>query len=138
MTYFTYIYVKLTSHYIDVIQSVSMSIMQLITFMHVKGVSILIGLLLLCDSAVTSQRNPTIMKALHGKRFDVAPRDVITRSSAIKCAVACRNMPGCVSTNLFSGNGTCQLLSEEASNETSLETVNGWRYLRESGRRKTN
>ena len=87
--------------------------------------------LALCDSVVTSQSTETFMNILNDKRFDVEPRDVIACSSKVDCAATCRDTSWCVSVNLFTGDGTCQLLSEEASNETSLATVDGWRYLRE-------
>ena len=106
--------------------------MLLLILMNVKGMhTCLLVLLMLQESVVTSQRQETLMYVLTDKRFDVAPRDVITRSSATRCAATCRDASWCVSVNLFTGDGMCQLLSEEASNETSLETVDGWRYLRE-------
>ena len=105
--------------------------MLLLILMNVKGMrTCLLVLLMLQESVVTSQRQETLMYVLTDKRFDVAPRDVITRSSATRCAATCRDTSWCVSVNLFTGDGTCQLLSEEASNDTSLATVDGWRYLR--------
>ena len=106
--------------------------MQIISFLGAKELrTCLLALLMLSDSVLTSQREEMLMNAVHGKRFDVAPRDVITHSSATRCAATCRDTTWCVSANLFTDDGTCQLLSEEASNVTSLETVGGWRYLRE-------
>ena len=105
--------------------------MQSTTFSNVKGFLIcLLVLLVFCDIVVTSQRKEVFMNTLNDKRFDVAPRDVITRSSSTRCAATCRDTSWCVSMNLFTGDGTCQLLSEVESNETSLEAVDGWRYLR--------
>ena len=106
--------------------------MQLTTFIDVRKLhTCLLVMLMFCDRVVTSQRKEMLMNALHSKRFDVAPRGVITRSSATRCAATCRDTSWCVSVNLQTGDGTCQLLSEDVSNETSLETVDGWRYLRE-------
>ena len=105
--------------------------MQSTTFSNVKGFLIcLLVLLVLCDIVVTSQRKEVFMNTLNDKRFDVAPRDVITRSSSTRCAATCRDTAWCVSVNLQTGDGTCQLLSEEVSNVTSLESADGWRYLR--------
>ena len=87
--------------------------------------------LALCDSVVTSRSTETFMNILNDKRYDVQPRDVMTHSSKLGCAATCRDTSWCVSVNLFTVDGTCQLLSEEASNETSLESADGWRYLRE-------
>ena len=105
--------------------------MQSITFIVAKELRtclfVLLMLLRPCD--VTSQSSNILMNICDGKRFDVTPRDVIKHSSKINCAAVCRDTSWCVSVNLFTGDGTCQLLSEEASNETSLETVDGWRYL---------
>ena len=87
-------------------------------------------LLMLSDSVATSRQKEMLMSVLRGRRFDVAPRDVTTSSSLTRCAVGCLATSWCVSAKLFTDDGTCQLLSEEESNETSLETVDGWRYLR--------
>ena len=108
--------------------------MQIISFLGAKELrTCLLALLMLSDSVVTSSRQKEIlMNALRGKRFDVAPRDVIARSSATRCAVACRDASWCVSANLQTGDGTCQLLSEEVSDDDeSLQSADGWRYLRE-------
>ena len=106
--------------------------MQIISFLGAKELrSCLLVLMLLRVSIVAPQRKEMLMNALRGKRFDVAPRDVITRSSATRCAVACRDASWCVSANLRTGDGTCQLLSEEVSDDDeSLQSADGWRYLR--------
>ena len=110
--------------------------MQTITFIDVEKLrTCLLMLLMLRACAVTSQSSQILMNILDGRRFDVEPRDVITHISKIDCAATCRDTSWCVSVNLQTGDGTCQLLSEEASNETSLATVDGWRYLREFGRK---
>ena len=106
--------------------------MQFLANINVNGLAAcLLVLLILRDRVVTSQRNQMLMNAVQNKRFDVAPRDVMTHSCGTRCTLACLVTSWCVSVNLFTGDGTCQLLSEEASNETSLEPVAGWRYLRE-------
>ena len=106
--------------------------MLLLILMNVKGMrTCLLVLLMLQESVVTSQRQETLMYVLTDKRFDVAPRDVITRTSATRCAVACLAASWCVSANLFTGDGTCQLLSEEVSYVATLETAIGWIHLRE-------
>ena len=106
--------------------------MQLVSSVDAKAVrTCWLVLLMLGGSVVTSQRKEMLMNAVQDKRFDVAPRDVLMDTSGTKCAATCLVTSWCVSVNLFTGDGTCQLLSEEASNETSLETVDGWRYLRE-------
>ena len=105
--------------------------MQMITFINVTGLrTCLLVLMMLCDSVVTSQQKEMLMNSMNDKRFDVAPRDVITHSSVTRCAATCLTTSWCVSVNLQTGDGTCQLLSDEASNETPLATVDGWRYLR--------
>ena len=112
--------------------------MQLTTFIDVRKLhTCLLMLLMLRPCAVTSQSSQILMNIFDGKRFNVEPRDVIKLSSKVDCAATCRDTSWCVSANLQIGDGTCQLLSEEASNETSLATVDGWRYLREFGRKKT-
>ena len=69
--------------------------------------------------------NPAI-----NRRLDVTPRDVITAGSTLKCSAMCRLTSWCASANLSPDRSTCQLLSEEVSDETSLESVDGWSYLR--------
>ena len=106
--------------------------MEMVICINTKALrTCLLVLMMLHVSVVTSQRKQMLMNAAQDKRFDVAPRDVIAHTTETRCAVACLATSWCVSANLFTGDGTCQLLSEEASNETSLETVNGWKYLRE-------
>ena len=134
-TCFTSLFAKVTKtsavqNILTIISLIRLLNMKLIAFVNANELrTCLLVLLIFCYSVVRSQQKEMLMNALHSKRFDVAPRDVITRSSATRCAATCRDTSWCVSVNLFTGDGTCQLLSEEASNETSLETVDGWRYL---------
>ena len=96
--------------------------------------------LMLSNSKVTSQHNDKAtymyMQVLANKRYDVAPRDVITRCTEVDCAAKCRDASWCVSANVFTGDGTCQLLSEDTSDETSLESADGWRYLRKCKKKR--
>ena len=70
------------------------------------------------------------VKPLTNKRLDVTPRDVITSGSLVKCSVMCRMTSWCVSANVAPDRSTCQLLTDEVSDETQLESANGWRYIR--------
>ena len=71
-------------------------------------------------------------KALTHKRLDVTPRDVMTRSSAINCEATCRLTSWCFAANLLPDRRTCQLLSEEVSDDDeSLLPAEGWKYIRE-------
>ena len=83
-------------------------------------------------SVETLQIQGTYSTPLMHKRLDVTPRDVITRSSAIDCAVTCRLTSWCVAANLLPDRRTCQLLTEEVSDDDgSLLEDEGWKYLRE-------
>ena len=106
--------------------------MQLGCRMVDKGLcSHLFVLLMLFRSVVTSQLTGASTKVLKHKRLDVTPRDVITRSSAIHCEATCRLTSWCVAANLLPDRRTCQLLSEEVSDDApSLYSADGWRYLR--------
>ena len=89
-------------------------------------------LLMLCDSVVASEIIERHVTVLNNKRLDVTPRDVITRSSAIHCEATCRHTSWCVAANLLPDGRTCQLLSEEVSaDDESLQSADGWTYLRE-------
>ena len=81
---------------------------------------------------MASQVQQTSIKPVKNKRLNVEPRDVITRSSAIKCESTCRQTSWCTSANMAPARGTYHLLSEEVSDVTSPETAHGWRYLRHS------
>ena len=95
----------------------------------------LLVLLALLPGAKTLQIKATYSKPLMHKRLDVTPRDVITRSSAIHCAVTCRLTSWCVTANLLPDRRTCQLLTEEVpDDDESLLEDNGWKYLREYAR----
>ena len=108
------------------------SIMQLVSFVRDQGsLAFLLLLLTLCNSVVTSQIKETYMKVLKHKRLDVTPREVVTRSSAIRCEATCRSTSWCASANLSPDKSTCHLLSEEVSDVTPLQSAEGWRYLRE-------
>ena len=87
---------------------------------------------LLLEVIVTSNQDvihihPTVVA---NRRLDVTPQDVITRISKIKCAATCRVTSWCVSANMSPDRSTCQLLSEEVSDETSLQSTVGWSYIR--------
>ena len=94
--------------------------------------TILLALLTLLAGAKTLQIQGTYLKTLTHKRLDVTPRDVITRSSAIHCEATCRLTSWCFAANLLPDRRTCQLLSEEVSDDDeSLQSADGWTYLRE-------
>ena len=98
-----------------------------------KGLRIcLLMLLTLPAGTMTSQVQQIHIKPVKNKRLNVEPRDVITRSSAIKCESTCRQTSWCTSANMAPARGTYHLLSEEVSDVTSPETAHGWRYLRHS------
>ena len=109
--------------------------MKLLVSPRVIGVRTwLLIILMLSGSRVTSllHNKAIYMDVLADKRYDVVPRDVITRSSAIQCGAACRDTSWCVAANVHhTGERECQLLSEEASNATLLDTADGWKYIRE-------
>ena len=74
-------------------------------------------LLTLLTGAKTLQIQGSCSKALMHKRLDVTARDVITRSSAIHCEATCRQTSWCVAANLLPDRRTCQLLTEEVSDD---------------------
>ena len=90
----------------------------------------LLALLTLVTSTATSQIQQINVRPAKNKRLDATPRDVMLHSSLVKCSTTCRLTSWCVSANLSPGRRTCQLLSEEVSDVTSLESVDGWSYLR--------
>ena len=99
-----------------------------------SGICLLV-LLTLLAGAETLQTQETHLKPQMNKRLDVTPRDVITRSSAIDCAVTCRLTSWCVAANLLPDSRTCQLLTEEVSDDhESLDSADGWKYIREYSR----
>ena len=82
--------------------------------------------------AAKLQIQETHLKPVMHKRLDVTPRDVMTRSSAINCTVTCGMTSWCVAANLLPDRRTCQLLTEEVSDDDgSLLEDEGWKYLRE-------
>ena len=46
------------------------------------------------------------MKLVRHRRLQVIPRDAMTSSSPVMCAVACHVTSWCVSANVFTGDGT--------------------------------
>ena len=89
-------------------------------------------LLLMTTALVTAHLNVINVKQVANKRLDVTAQDVVTQfthSSKISCAVACVSTSWCVSANLAPDRSTCQLLSEEVSQEASLESADGWTYI---------
>ena len=82
--------------------------------------------------AETLQTQELYLKSLLCMRLDVTPRDVIAQSSLIDCAVTCRLTSWCVAANLLPDGSTCQLLTDEVSDDhESLQSADGWKYLRE-------
>ena len=91
----------------------------------------LVMLLTLFAGVNTVQIQGSYSNAVMNKRLDVTPRDVLTRSSAIHCEATCRLTSWCVATNLSPDRSTCQLLTEEVSDDDeSLVSADGWKYLR--------
>ena len=88
-------------------------------------------LLTLRYSVVTSQITAASTKVLKHKRLDVMPRDVLTRSSAIHCEATCRQTSWCFAANLLPDRRTCQLLSEEVSDDDESLQSAGDTYVRE-------
>ena len=96
---------------------------------------LLLLLLILLSGAKTSQIQGYYLKPLLHRRIAVTPHDVITRSSAINCETTCRQTSWCVSANLLPDRQTCQLLTEEVSDDDeSLLHEDGWKYIREYAR----
>ena len=93
------------------------------------GGTCLLVLLTLAGSVVTSQSPQTILSKVNNKRLDVTAQNVTTYS-AVECYATCQQTSGCVSVNLSPDRRTCQLLSEEASDVMSLQSAEGWSYLR--------
>ena len=92
-----------------------------------------VAILLLSKTVILAYNLDVInVKPVANKRLDVTPQDVVTRSSKVKCAATCRVTAWCVSANLAPDRSTCQLLSEEVSDETSLESADGWSYIRKT------
>ena len=90
----------------------------------------LLTLLTLLGGTVTSQIQQVHIKPIKNKRLNVPARDVMTRSSAVKCESTCRQTSWCTSANMAPDRSTCHLLSEEVSDVTSLESAEGWSYQR--------
>ena len=94
---------------------------------HSVGTCLLV--LAIIGSVETSQTRQAFLSKINNKRLDVTAQNVTTRS-AIECHVTCQQTSGCVSVNLSPDRRTCQLLSEETSDETSLQSAEGWSHLR--------
>ena len=89
----------------------------------------LLVLLTMIGGVVTSQTRQTFLSKINNKRLDVTAQNVTTHS-ATECYVTCQQTSGCVSVNLSPDRRTCQLLSEETSNVTSLQSADGWSHIR--------
>ena len=92
------------------------------------GTSLLV-LLTMIGGVVTSQTRQTFLSKINNKRLDVTSRNVTTRS-AIECHVTCQQTSGCVAVNLSPDRRTCQLLSEEIEQDSSLQSAEGWSHIR--------
>ena len=90
----------------------------------------LLLILLSATALLTSHLYAIKVDLVMNKRFDVTPQNVMTQSSKISCAVACVSTSWCASANLSPDTSTCQMLSEEVSDEASLDQADGWTYIR--------
>ena len=82
--------------------------------------------------AETLQNQETYLTPVVDKRLDVTARDVLAHSSTIDCAATCRVTSWCFAANLLPDGSTCQLLTEEVSDDDdSLLPADGWKYFRE-------
>ena len=89
----------------------------------------LLVLLTMIGGVVTSQTRQTFLSKINNKRLDVTAQNVTTRS-AIECYATCQQTSGCASVNLSPDRRTCQLLSDEMSDVTSLQSAEGWSHIR--------
>ena len=96
---------------------------------HWAGTCLLVLLTLFCD-ALTSHFQQVHVTPVFNKLLNMPPRDVITRISTVECVATCRQTSWCASSNMAPDGSTCQLLSDEVSDVTSLEPADGWSYLR--------
>ena len=80
--------------------------------------------------SMASQIQTVHIKPIKDARLNILPRDVLTKSSLVKCSQTCRLTSWCTSANLSPDRTACQLLSEEVSDMTSLQSAEGWSYLR--------
>ena len=92
-------------------------------------------LLTLIGSVVTSEPRLTLVSTFNNKRLDVTAQNVTTYG-ATDCYVTCQQTSGCVSVNMSPDRRTCQLLSEETSDMTSLQSADGWSHLRKCQAKK--
>ena len=97
---------------------------------HWAGTCLLMLLTLICK-ALTSQFQQVHVTLIPNGLLNVSPRDVIPTSSTVECVAICRQTSWCASANMAPDRSTCHLLSEEVSDVTSLESAEGWSYLRE-------
>ena len=89
----------------------------------------LLVLLTMIGGVVTSQTRQTFLSKINNKRLDVTAQNVTTHS-ATDCYVTCQQTSGCVSVNLSPDRRTCQLMSEELPDDTSLQSADGWSHIR--------
>ena len=89
----------------------------------------LLVLLTMIGGVVTSQTRQTFLSKINNKRLDVTAQNVTTHS-ATECYATCLHTSDCVSVNVSPDRLTCQLLSEETSDMTSLQSADGWSHLR--------
>ena len=87
-------------------------------------------LTLVCKSMTSQLFHIINVTPVANRRLGVTPRDVMTQSSYVECAITCRLSSWCVSANVSPDRSTCQLLSQEVSDVMSLEPAPGWSYLR--------
>ena len=97
---------------------------------HTRVGTCLFVLLTLIGSVVTSQARQTFLSKINNKRLDDVTAQNVTTHSATECSVRCLLTSWCVSVNLSPDRRTCQLLSEEVSDEASLQSADGWSHMR--------
>ena len=93
-----------------------------------RVITSLVVMLTLTGSVVTSQSLQSILSKFNNKRLDVTAQ-IVTTHSAAECYGTCQLTSGCVSVNLSPDRRTCQLLSEEMTDVTSLQSADGWMHL---------
>ena len=98
---------------------------------HTRVGTCLFVLLTLIGGVMTSQTRQALLSTINNKRLDVTALNVTTHS-ATECSVRCLLTSWCVSVNLSPDRRTCQLLSEETSDVTSLQSADGWSHIRKA------
>lgn len=107
---------------------------QLSVMLHANSIALYIYLTLITFHETSASQSTTRLSVVRNHRNDVIVTRTVVVGSMEECGMSCLQVWSCLSANALRQDGpggdvTCQLLSEQVDDFTSLEIAYDWSYI---------